>query len=70
MNTHWETFMSTSLKTVLLAAGITILSGCAVYPSHGAYYGPSPGYSSYRVYVPAPAPYRGFSHHGHGFRRW
>ncbi|SDG72292.1 hypothetical protein [Propionivibrio dicarboxylicus] len=62
--------MSTSLKTVLLAAGIAILSGCAVYPSHGAYYGPGPGYSSYRGFVPPPAPFRGFSHHGHGFRRW
>ena len=52
--------MSTSLKTVFLAAGIAMLSGCAVYPSQGPYYAPGPAYTSYRVYVPAPAPYRGF----------
>ena len=70
MNIRKETFMSTSLKTVFLAAGIAMLSGCAVYPSQGPYYAPGPAYTSYRVYVPAPAPYRGFSHHDHGFRRW
>ncbi|MEI7430180.1 MAG: hypothetical protein WCL27_06960 [Betaproteobacteria bacterium] len=54
--------MTKLIQSTLLVIIIAVLSGCAVYPSHGSYYSPSPYFSHYSF---------GHGHgYGHGSRRW